>query len=54
MKCKINLEINKLKGNSRLMVHAQKVKESLLRKRNMEAKKARYFGGGSSKSRLDM
>ena len=39
---------------SRLMVHAKKVEESHLRKRNREAKKARSFESGSSKSRLDI
>ena len=39
---------------SRLMVHAKKVEESHLRKRNREGKKARSFKSGSSKSRLDI
>ena len=46
-----------LHGNmdlSRLMIHAQKVEESLIRKRNRKDKKARSFESGSSKSRLDI
>ena len=39
---------------SRLMVHAQQVEESRLRKRNRESKKERSFESGSSKSRLDI
>ena len=38
----------------RLMVHAQKVEESHIRKGNREAMKARSFECGSSKSTLDI
>ena len=35
---------------SRLMVHAQHVEESRVRRSNRESKKSRYFKSGSSKS----
>ena len=39
---------------SRLMVHAEQIEESRLRKRNKEAKKETSFESGYSKSRLDI
>ncbi|WP_353804798.1 hypothetical protein, partial [Acinetobacter baumannii] len=39
---------------SRLMVHAEQVEESRIRRKNREAKKERSYEGGSSKGRLDI
>ena len=39
---------------SMLMVHAQQVEESHLRKKNKKSKKASSFESGSSKSRIDI
>ena len=39
---------------SRLMVHAQQVEESRLRRSNRESNRANSFESGSSKSRLDV
>ena len=39
---------------SRLMVHAHHVEDSLIRKNNREAKKARSFESNSPKSRFDV
>ena len=39
---------------SLLMVHAQQVQETRLRRTNRDAKKARSYEGGCSKGRLDI
>ena len=39
---------------SRLMVHAQQVEDTSLRKRNIEAKKPKSFESTSYKSKLDV
>ena len=39
---------------SRLMVHAQQIEKSCLRKRNRKAKRAKSFKSGFCESRLDV